>query len=811
MKLLNLKLRNFRQHADSEITFPERGVIGIVGSNEGGKSTILEAVAWALYGSRATRGTARGIRWNRAPARHVAEAHLRFEVGGQIYRIERTENNAALFREGQPVPIAAGIDAVNQRVPELLGMALDEFTATYLCRQKDLGRIAAMGGTERRQFFLQVLGVERVDEALAKCRRRKSEIARELDGLRQGLGDREPIAAERDGALVEVSRWETEVETAAAALEEARTAEAATAAALAESDARRREHDRLVLEHDKAGLLAESAAKEVDRLAEELRAAEAAAETAAKAREESAPLPVLSAELANLRLARVNAERAASLREMAAGTEREIERLRGRIRALEAVVAAGDREALEATRAAFREVEDRLQRLRSGRIGEQQATRAAIEQAGKEAERVRRRIAAIEQAGAAGACPTCARPLGEQFHAVLDALRGELAEIEARREELSRKLSTLGERSDDELAADIEREHLLTRGEQLRDRVVAAERAAEELEQTRASLADAAARLAAFRTNLEQLGEDTFDAGRLAAVEAEIMRLEALSREAERAQALADRAPEIREYLDRWIRRRDEAAAARDQAAARLAELAFDRETHAELGARLERQRANHERAVGAYARAQEGLRAARARLERAERALAVYDSRAARLEDLARELRTHEAAADRLADFRTAIAAGIRPELEELMSGFLQILTDGRHEAVTVTENFDVILQEGGLEVEVVSGGTEDVAAIAMRLAVSQMIAERAGHPLSLLVLDEPFGSLDEVRRGNVLSLIRRLGGVFEQVLVISHVAETRDAVDAVIEVEYDEAAGRSRIRQPAEAAAPVVAAEAA
>ena len=43
------------------------------------------------------------------------------------------------------------------------------------------------------------------------------------------------------------------------------------------------------------------------------------------------------------------------------------------------------------------------------------------------------------------------------------------------------------------------------------------------------------------------------------------------------------------------------------------------------------------------------------------------------------------------------------------------------------------------------ISGGEEDVANLALRLAISQMIAERAGQPLSLLVLDEIFGSLDE------------------------------------------------------------------
>jgi exonuclease SbcC len=97
----------------------------------------------------------------------------------------------------------------------------------------------------------------------------------------------------------------------------------------------------------------------------------------------------------------------------------------------------------------------------------------------------------------------------------------------------------------------------------------------------------------------------------------------------------------------------------------------------------------------------------------------------------------------------------------------------------------------------EVVSGGTEDIAAIALRLAVSQMIAERAGHPLSLLILDEVFGSLDSIRRSNVLTLIRRLSGVFEQVILISHIDETRHAVDHAIEVTYSESEGKSTVHQ--------------
>jgi exonuclease SbcC len=75
-------------------------------------------------------------------------------------------------------------------------------------------------------------------------------------------------------------------------------------------------------------------------------------------------------------------------------------------------------------------------------------------------------------------------------------------------------------------------------------------------------------------------------------------------------------------------------------------------------------------------------------------------------------------------------------------------------------------------------------------------MIAERAGQPLSLLVLDEIFGSLDDARRQHVVSLLRRLGDRFPQVILITHIEQVRDGLDRVIRVEYDAGRGTSVVR---------------
>ena len=122
-------------------------------------------------------------------------------------------------------------------------------------------------------------------------------------------------------------------------------------------------------------------------------------------------------------------------------------------------------------------------------------------------------------------------------------------------------------------------------------------------------------------------------------------------------------------------------------------------------------------------------------------------------------ELRLHNELDRAFFDLRADLNAAMRPEIGALASGFLTELTDGRYDEVDLDEDYRVVVLDEGVPKPVISGGEEDIANLVLRLAISQMIAERAGQPLSLLVLDEIFGSLDESRRQLVVSLLRRLG----------------------------------------------------
>ncbi|MFN5598356.1 MAG: SbcC/MukB-like Walker B domain-containing protein, partial [Gemmatimonas sp.] len=163
------------------------------------------------------------------------------------------------------------------------------------------------------------------------------------------------------------------------------------------------------------------------------------------------------------------------------------------------------------------------------------------------------------------------------------------------------------------------------------------------------------------------------------------------------------------------------------------------------------------------------------------------------RLETLETEKRLHDELDRALTDIRTDLNFQLRPELAEIASRFLDDLTDGRYTQLEFDEEYRLQVLEDGLPKPVISGGEEDLCNLVLRLAISQMIAERAGQAFSLLILDEVFGSLDETRRANVVELLRRLNDRFEQVIVITHIEQVREGLDRLLLVRFDETTGCS------------------
>jgi DNA repair protein SbcC/Rad50 len=797
MRLLHLRLRNFRQHADSEIVF-RTGLTGIIGPNGAGKSTILEAIAWCVYGAQAARGTNDTIRFSRAAPRSRVEVELGFALAGHEYRVVRTLSHAEAFLDGGAAPVATGLGGVSAYLQSRIGMTREEFFNTYFTGQKELQFLATMGPADRGRFLSQVLGFERLRRAQELSRARRAELRSEIRGLRAVLGDVEALSAARLAA-------ERRMTAALGALSAARTAMAEADAALkvlaprweAAQAARERARE---LAHvvEAAATEAEGARREAGRAATELEAVAEAEASLAPLRSTLEALP--SAAEACERLAELarKDERRRALSAQAA--ELEAERVQGaeRVGTLESAPELERKYAaeLERFRADRAEKEAALDAKKTGWLADRQDAFTKLQAYRERARELKEQIKQIEELGPEGTCPTCGRPVGDDFERLLEELTEQWASLvqdgkwwSSRHEQLEARPAEVTE-----LEAEVRR-----LGEAVDDRSkkhVRCQGAVQELEGLRAEHGRRVERLEALRSELAALPAG-YDAGEHRAAEARLRELRALETKAARLEEAAGRRGALeRTRADAEKRAVDAEGRGRAAGAEREA-LGYSEEAfegmRGEQEAAVERHRGCELRETALRGE----VNTAEQALQQAQRAEAEYHERAKEVGERETELRYHEELDLAYGELRAELNDQVRPELSEIASAFLAQLTDGRYTSMEIDEAYNLMVLDEGEEKPVISGGEEDIANLVLRLSLSQMIAERSGHPLSLLILDEVFGSLDVARRDNVVQLLHHLEDRFEQVILITHIEGIRESLDQVLRVEYDERAGTSRVRE--------------
>jgi len=802
VRIVSLRAEGFRRLQIREpLVFPE-GLIVIRGRNEAGKSTILEAILFGLYGDfrlpAALRGGRQGLESIVNHRAGRARVEVTFEVGGRRYRVERVveadreggrQVDAKLVElsDGGARLLATGVSRVNEMVQKLLRVSWREMLATNVIAQKDLERILRMDRGDRERIINMMMGfesynkaVERLSEEARGLRRDLEAVRKELEALAERvreLEEKERRLGEWEGELAklegELPRLEAEVERERAVCSYLRELEGAL---------RRKRELRQRIEELRG---------EAERLGEELRRA---AERLGAARRE---------------LEELKAKRAAALEELR-GAEEELRRIEdeaGRLVRLEARL----KELYSSYRSTLGELEGARARAaellkRVEGIGALSAEKRGLE---GELSRVEGALSAapVPRWALAAAAALFALAFVKPPATTLLALAAAapLAALLARRWLRRRALAAAAERLRRRLL-EVEAElKLLERDrgelEELREREAALERRAEEL---RAELSALAAEVELGAGSYEELAAR---AAKLAG-EAEARRGEALER----------------------VRRLEKALAGAEEAIrARERELAELEARAAELGAKLAEVEGELRRAEGEYAglalpepppqvagalqplgedleevsklRAEhEGLyESLRAELERARgrvdelrrvigetrrelQRLPELKARLGELEGRARSLElevgAREVAIDALRRVAERRRAAFAPSVEANMSWVVSYITGGRYKAVRIdpqTYDIEVFDAEAGrwMRRDIYSGGTNDQFLLAMRIAftLSLLPAAKGAYP-RFLFLDEPLGSSDAERRGWIVELLaRELTRFFDQIFLVTHV----------------------------------------
>jgi exonuclease SbcC len=797
VRLHSLRLVNFRQHADSRVEF-DAGLTGIIGPNGSGKTTILEGIAWALYGNPAARGTRDSIRHNRAGARASVRVELDFDLAGHRYRVVRGLTSAELYLDGAPQPIANTITGVSELLQRRLGMTQKEFFNTYFTGQKELNVMAAMGPSERAQFLSRVLGYEKLRTAQGLARDRRKLVAAEIAGLRGAMPDPELV----NRAVAEAG---TRRETAESRAVEADALRANTAERLASVAPRwarvqeaRERTQQLTTELRLAETEETTLARDSERVERELAEIAAVSVDLARLRAELEPYPALYAELQRADELYREEGRRQTLSESERALREELARLAER-RAKLATAPEFEAEAaaeLERRKAELEEIATTLEAHRTEWVRDRQEAetkRQALRDQYAELRTQRDRLASL---GPDGPCPTCTRPLGANYQTVLDDLDEKLDMVQVDGRYYKDRLEQLGQPPQEVKALDERRRALTGETAGLERRLAKCQSAVQELAQVTREHEQKAARHAALERDLAAIPAG-YNAARHAELRRHVERLVPLDAKAARLGAMVDREPQLRREQER-VRAGSEGVRTRlADVRARLARIEFSEAEYAAIRAEHELAAAAARAAELAAVAADGEVRAARGALESAQASLRELEKMQGKLGALQRERRLHDELDRAYSDLRTDLNFQLRPELSELASAFLTELTDARYSELELDDQYNVVVLEDGIPKPVISGGEEDLANLVLRLAISQMIAERAGQAFSLLILDEVFGSLDESRRHNVVELLRRLQDRFEQVILITHIDSVREGLDRVITVRYDEERGSTVVEQ--------------
>ncbi|MEN6356725.1 MAG: AAA family ATPase [Armatimonadota bacterium] len=799
MKLISLELKNFRQHADSAITFTD-GVTGIIGPNGSGKSTVLEALAWALYGAPAVRGTNDTIRTKASEGGAKVNVTLTFDLGGSVYKVTRTldghgrSGSAVLEVDGRP--LRSGMTEVSESITKLLGMDYRAFFTSFFTGQKALEFMAAMDGRARAASIGKMLGYDRVTKARDKANEDRKGLNREIEGLEKGLADPEELKERKKeaharlaGAKSSLSEAEKVQKTSTDIVDKLKPLKEA-------SDQKSKRFDEIShrLEFDRADVkrsetrLAQIKAELVD-----LESKQKELDTLAPKLDEYEHAKTEYRKLSELQKHEGDRQRLAG---QIAAIEQDIKRLQSRDNELSksdeqqlrasAELAAGEQ--------ALAKAEEMLRTARESKIAQEHTDKAQIDNLQSRQIEIEAKRAQIAEAGAEGACPTCERPLGDELPTVLANFDAQIKDITDRIE----RIQSLAQARESESAQiekmEAERAGVTAQIEQLRSEKSAADALVAEKKKLNEQIKSRMAEHESMRNQIESI-PGGFDQTRYAELRKAGDELRPVHDCAIALKSALERLPVVRtemSELEAGLTARTSEIAASEKV---LADLSFSPDDRDKLLRDFEEAAAALNASALQLERQRGEVNIAGALLTAIEREEEQYKSK---LEDLKlkRSERLHlETLAQAMDKLRAELNDRIRPELEAIASELLAMMTDGRYDTLEINDSYQATIRDDGELKPVISGGEDDIVNLALRLAISQMIADRAGQSFSLLVLDEVFGSLDDNRRDNVISLLQNLKNRFEQIILITHVESIHDAVDNCLWVAFDERTKTSRL----------------
>ena len=181
MIITQIRAENILRYAKLHLSkLPSVGLIGISGPNESGKTSIVEIVCLALFGRTSTveaTQLTKIIKWGQFSGALWVDFRVR---DGNTYTVSRQFDGdgtctAQLAQTGSPIPLARGLEAVNEMIVQLGGFTYQRFVDSFYLAQRNV-----IAPEVLKQTVSVLSGIQTLNNISAEC---ESEMRTAEDAL----------------------------------------------------------------------------------------------------------------------------------------------------------------------------------------------------------------------------------------------------------------------------------------------------------------------------------------------------------------------------------------------------------------------------------------------------------------------------------------------------------------------------------------------------------------------------------------------------------------------------------------------------
>jgi len=786
MILSSLRVENFKKYRSYSIEFRD-GLTGIIGKNGSGKSTIFEAIVYALYGEfkRKRKDSLKNV--DASSKDHVL-IELEFELNSATYIVKREFRGknlnavASLYKNGEL--IASSTKEVNLYILKITKMSKDSFLHTVFASQKELNNLTLLKNEDRKKMIRKLLGLEKIDfienEVIQKSRDIKRDIANfsefllSNDELKLKEQTLTTLQTEKEKLTKELNR--SKLEKLEQTLKELNSKNLKYQEQKEQKQAIKNKIDILINSinnnKDKKNRL-EDELKELKLIFDELKELENIKDEF-KSLEDSLKNMQLLKEKSIQKDALLKEQE--SLRESYKKLQYEIKTLKVEYEKSIDLTNAKDNliNKIEILKKDIANLKDQQNHIEQSLAIEQNIINDAT-----------KHINQIKSLGKESACPVCTRALLDEYDNVLNSFYKQIEDIQ------TNKISTLKSQKDS-LIKEIKAKELILKQDEsslqnILNQIAIMQKILKDIETKTDEFKYVKQKGLDNQEKLNELKDLEYNKELHLRLENEYIDKKAKYEKFLKLETKLQREPLVKSEIKQLVENIDRLNLELKAKNSELKSIKYNEKEHKKLHLKIEDLQIQKDKEIEHLNSLEVKIANYNGEIKSLENDLTKNKQQMQKLATMKQNLIEYEKIKLSLISFKTKLNSKITPQISHNASILYSQITNGKYQHIEVDDDFNFFIYDNGKKfpIDRFSGGEIDLANLVLRISISKTLNTLNGSSnIGFLAFDEIFGSQDEQRRLQILEAFHTIKEQYRQIFLISHEVEIKEMFETVIEL---------------------------